>query len=44
MIDASKAVIITPTYNEVENVKPLVKAIFRYQPDINILFVDEHIN
>lgn len=41
MVDASKAIVIIPTYNEVENVPPLVKAIFQNQPDIHILFVDD---
>jgi len=42
MIDASQAIIIIPTYNEAENVPRLIPAIFRYQPDINILFVDDN--
>lgn len=41
MTNAGKAVIIIPTYNEVENVQRLVQAIFSYQNDINILFVDD---
>ncbi len=41
MIDAKKAVIVVPTYNEAENVKRLTEAVFRSQPDINILFVDD---
>ncbi|MBD3225186.1 MAG: glycosyltransferase [Caldithrix sp.] len=41
MVDANKALIITPTYNEVDNVKKLADSIFRYQPDIHILFVDD---
>ncbi len=41
MLDASRAIVIVPTYNEVENVPPLVKAIFQNQPDIHILFVDD---
>lgn len=41
MTDAGKAVIIIPTYNEVENVQRLVHAIFSYQADIHILFVDD---
>ena len=41
MTDAAKAVIIVPTYNEIENVQRLVEAIFNYQNDINILFVDD---
>lgn len=41
MVDASQAVVVVPTYNESENVERLVKAIFSYQPDIHILFVDD---
>lgn len=41
MVDAAKAVIIVPTYNEIENVQRLVEAIFSHQKDINILFVDD---
>jgi len=42
MVDAKKAIIIIPTYNEKENVERLVADIFIYQPDINILFVDDN--
>ncbi len=41
MVDASKAIIIVPTFNEIENVPRLVEAILNYAPDINILFVDD---
>ena len=41
MVDASQAVVVVPTYNEYENVERLVKAIFDYQPEIHILFVDD---
>jgi len=41
MVDAAKAVIVIPTYNEVENVDRLVLEIFRYEPRIHILFVDD---
>lgn len=41
MVDAAKAVIVVPTYNEVENVDRLVLEIFRYEPKIHILFVDD---
>ena len=34
--------IITPTYNERENIHPLVNAIFEAQPDIHILVVDDN--
>ena len=42
MVDANKAVIVIPTYNEVENVEPLVKEILKNVPEINILFVDDN--
>ncbi|HED11650.1 MAG TPA: polyprenol monophosphomannose synthase [Caldithrix abyssi] len=42
MVDASKALIIVPTYNESENVRQLVEAIHRYQPEAHILFVDDN--
>ncbi len=42
MVDASKALIIIPTYNESENIRPLVEAIHRYQPEAHILFVDDN--
>jgi len=41
MVDDSKAIIIVPTFNEIENVPRLVEAILNYAPDINILFVDD---
>ncbi|MGD9487706.1 MAG: polyprenol monophosphomannose synthase [Calditrichaceae bacterium] len=42
MVDPKKALIIVPTYNEIENVESLVKAIYNSQPGINILFVDDN--
>ncbi len=42
MVDVSKAVVVIPTYNEVENVEPLVAEIRRHVPDIHILFVDDN--
>jgi len=42
MVDASKALIIIPTYNEKENVPRLVQEIARYQKDVHILFVDDN--
>ncbi|HHJ51845.1 MAG TPA: polyprenol monophosphomannose synthase [Caldithrix abyssi] len=42
MVDASKAVVIVPTYNEIENVQRLTEAIFSYQPDVHVLFVDDN--
>lgn len=42
MVDSSKALVIVPTYNEKENVQRLVSEIFRYEPNINILFVDDN--
>ncbi len=42
MVDASKALIIVPTYNESENIRQLVEAIHHYQPEVHILFVDDN--
>ena len=42
MVDASKAVVIVPTYNEIDNVQRLTEAIFSYQPDVHVLFVDDN--
>ena len=42
MADATKALIVIPTYNEIENIERIIKAIFSYQPDINILVVDDN--
>lgn len=41
MVDPSKAIIVVPTYNEYENVERLVDEIHRFQPQVNILFVDD---
>jgi dolichol-phosphate mannosyltransferase len=37
-----KAFVIIPTYNEIDNVRPLVTAVLAQHPDINILFVDDN--
>lgn len=42
MVDPSKAIIVVPTYNEYENVERLVGEIHRFQPQVNILFVDDN--
>ena len=36
-----KSLVIIPTYNEKDNIEPIIKAIFEQQPDINILVVDD---
>lgn len=36
-----KTVVLIPTYNELDNVERLTKIIFRYVPDIHILFIDD---
>jgi len=41
MVDPSNAIIIIPTYNELQNIEQLVQEIFRYEPKINILFIDD---
>ena len=42
MVDPSKAIIVVPTYNEYENVERLTGEIHRFQPQVNILFVDDN--
>ena len=37
-----KTVIVIPTYNEKNNLRPLVEEIFNVAPDINILIVDDN--
>jgi dolichol-phosphate mannosyltransferase len=37
-----KTVIIMPTYNEAENLSPLLQAIFSYAPLTDVLIVDDH--
>lgn len=37
-----KTVIIIPTYNEYENLRPLLTTIFSYAPDTDILIVDDN--
>ncbi len=36
-----KRLIIIPTYNEIENIGPIMKAVFAEHPDIHILVVDD---
>lgn len=42
MADATKALVVIPTYNEIENIERIINAIFSHQPDINILVVDDN--
>ncbi|HET9921287.1 MAG TPA: polyprenol monophosphomannose synthase [Ktedonobacteraceae bacterium] len=37
-----KTLIIIPTYNEVENLRPLLQALFTYAPETNVLVVDDN--
>ena len=37
-----KTLIIIPTYNELENLRPLLEEIFSFVPDIDILIVDDN--
>ncbi len=37
-----KNVVVIPTYNEKENIKPLIKEIFKYVPNVFILVVDDN--
>ncbi|MBU3965155.1 polyprenol monophosphomannose synthase [Patescibacteria group bacterium] len=36
-----KTTIIIPTYNEAENIEPIMQEIFKYLPDANILIIDD---
>lgn len=42
MVKASEAVIVIPTYNEIENIERIITEIFKYEEDINILVVDDN--
>src|SRR6266700_5442836 len=37
-----KTLIIIPTYNELENLRPLVQEVFLYAPDTDVLIVDDN--
>ncbi len=37
-----KSIVITPTYNEADNIKNIIDAIFKAMPEINILVVDDN--
>src|SRR3989344_6100362 len=37
-----RTVIVIPTYNEVENVGPLIRAIFKAAPRVKVLIVDDN--
>jgi dolichol-phosphate mannosyltransferase len=39
---ASPTLVIVPTYNEADNIAPLVTAILQTTPAVDILFVDDH--
>jgi len=39
---ASQTLVIVPTYNEADNIAPLVAAILQAAPAVDILFVDDH--
>jgi dolichol-phosphate mannosyltransferase len=42
MVNPAQVVIVVPTYNEIENVERLIKAIHDYAPGVHILFVDDN--
>ncbi|MFA7172312.1 MAG: polyprenol monophosphomannose synthase [Kiritimatiellia bacterium] len=37
-----KTLVIIPTYDEKENVRPIAEAVLKQAPEVNILFVDDH--
>ena len=42
MAEASKALVIIPTYNESENIERIIGEVFKHTPDIHILVVDDN--
>ena len=40
--NAGKTLVVVATYNEIENLPPLVDEIFRYLPAADLLVVDDH--
>ena len=38
----ARALIVTPTYNERENLEPFLAGVFRWAPDANVLIVDDN--
>jgi dolichol-phosphate mannosyltransferase len=39
--DGARALIVTPTYNERENLEPFIEGVFRWAPEANVLVVDD---
>lgn len=42
MSDGDRALIVTPTYNERENLAPFLEGVFRWAPRANVLVVDDN--
>ncbi len=42
MDDQRKTLIVIPTYNEVENIDPLLDGIWEHAPETDVLFVDDN--
>jgi dolichol-phosphate mannosyltransferase len=40
--DGARALIVTPTYNERENLEPFLEGVFRWAPAANVLVVDDN--
>jgi dolichol-phosphate mannosyltransferase len=40
--DGARALIVTPTYNERENLEPFLEGVFRWAPSANVLVVDDN--
>lgn len=40
--DGARALIVTPTYNERENLEPFLEGVFRWAPAANVLIVDDN--
>jgi dolichol-phosphate mannosyltransferase len=41
-VDAHRSLIVLPTYNERENIEPIVAAIVRQSPDFEVLVIDDN--
>ena len=37
----SNAIVIIPTYNEIENIESIIRAVFSQQKDFHVLVVDD---
>ena len=38
----NESIVIIPTYNEVDNIGPIIEEVWKHSPDLNILVVDDN--